>query len=747
MPLVKFNRLIAYLTCFAFPALSAAQMPLATLRCTVLSEDGLPLPLATVYLPGLHIGGATDSLGTVELKNLPSGELEVEASYVGFFPQRKKALADAGSATTLTFHLALMPMDEVVITGTMREIRRSNSAIPVELISSKLFLRNPTPNLFESVGMLSGIQPVLNCNVCNTGDIQINGMDGVYTQVLLDGMPIVSGLGAVYGLMGIPNSLIDRIEVVKGPAGSLYGSEAMAGQINIITKNPDQAPRLALEIFTTSWGEWNADAGWKTKIGQKTSALWGANGFMFQNRVDHNQDGFTDLALQKRLSLFNKWQWNRPDNQMAQLGARFVREDRWGGELEWNPGFRGGDVIYGESIYTNRLEAFGTYQLPGAVPVFIQASYAFHNQDSYYGIHAYNARQDIAFGQMYMNKSFARHHLLAGVAMRYSFYDDNTPATAFPSRTWLPGAFAQSEWKFPNHNDLLTGIRLDWHPDHGAIWSPRIAFHQHLSENQSLRWSTGSGFRVVSLFTEDHAALSGAREVVIRSNLNPERSWSSTLNYNLKIPSKRFFLDLDATAFYTWFSNRILPDYDTDPQKIIYANLDGSAHSRGITLQGNYSDGTPLTLNMGLTFMDVFSLNDDREKSTQIRAPKWSGTFLLSYTHPTSQITFDLNGNWYGPQRLPVVPHDFRPAYSPWFALLNFQISRKFRSGFELFGGVKNFLHFVPQDPILRPFDPFDRLVDDPINNPFGYTFDPSYNYAPVQGIRGFLGMRFSLSP
>ncbi|MBK7475329.1 MAG: TonB-dependent receptor plug domain-containing protein [Haliscomenobacter sp.] len=290
-------------------------------------------------------------------------------------------------------------MDEVVITGTMREIRRSNSAIPVELISSKLFLRNPTPNLFESVGMLSGIQPVLNCNVCNTGDIQINGMDGVYTQVLLDGMPIVSGLGAVYGLMGIPNSLIDRIEVVKGPAGSLYGSEAMAGQINIITKNPDQAPRLALEIFTTSWGEWNADAGWKTKIGQKTSALWGANGFMFQNRVDHNQDGFTDLALQKRLSLFNKWQWNRPDNQMAQLGARFVREDRWGGELEWNPGFRGGDVIYGESIYTNRLEAFGTYQLPGAVPVFIQASYAFHNQDSYYGIHAYNARQASPLGK------------------------------------------------------------------------------------------------------------------------------------------------------------------------------------------------------------------------------------------------------------------------------------------------------------------------------------------------------------
>lgn len=143
--------------------------------------------------------------------------------------------------------------------------------------------------------------------------------------------------------------------------------------------------------------------------------------------------------------------------------------------------------------------------------------------------------------------------------------------------------------------------------------------------------------------------------------------------------------------------------------------------------------------------MDVFSLNENQEKTVQIRAPKWSGVLLASYTHPPSQITLDLSGNWYGPQRLPIVPNDFRPAYSPWFAILNFQVSKKFRSGFDLFGGVKNLLHFVPQYPILRPFDPFDRLVDDPLNNPFGYTFDPSYNYAPLQGIRGFLGMRFTL--
>jgi outer membrane receptor for ferrienterochelin and colicins len=105
----------------------------------------------------------------------------------------------------------------------------------------------------------------------------------------------------------------------------------------------------------------------------------------------------------------------------------------------------------------------------------------------------------------------------------------------------------------------------------------------------------------------------------------------------------------------------------------------------------------------------------------------------------------DLTGQWYGPMRLPVQPNDFRPAYSPWYALLNVQLKHRISERVECYGGVKNLLDFVPDDPLMRPFDPFDREVNEPISNPNGYSFDTSYMYAPMQGARGFLGIRFTL--
>src|SRR5690606_9800567 len=138
----------------------------------------------------------------------------------------------------------------------------------------------------------------------------------------------------VYGLSGIPNSLVERIEIVKGPAGALYGSEAMGGLINVITKSPQRAPRLSLDVFGTSWGELSVDGGLRYKAG-KTTGLLGVNYFNYQLPVDRNGDGFTDMTLQHRISLFNKWQLARKDNRAASLAARYVYEDRWGGQNDW----------------------------------------------------------------------------------------------------------------------------------------------------------------------------------------------------------------------------------------------------------------------------------------------------------------------------------------------------------------------------------------------------------------------------
>lgn len=714
---------------------------------------------ASVGLTGTHFGVVTDSLGNFRISNIPPGKYKLKVSAIGYFPFEKNVDVKAGSVTNLNIVLeeSKTNLNEVVVTGTMRTVRRSESPVPIEIYTPRFFRANPTPNLFESLSIVNGVKPQVNCNVCNTGDIHMNGMEGPYTMILIDGMPIVSALSTVYGLSGIPNSMVERLEIVKGPASSLYGSEAMGGIINVITKTPSLAPVFSADLMTTSWKEHSADISSRFKLG-KVYSLLGVNYYNFWEPYDKNGDSFTDLTQQKRFSLFNKWNIEWPDNKAASLAMRYVYEDRWGGQTTWNESWRGSDSIYGESIYTRRFELVGTYQLPFSERIMTNFSYNIHDQNSYYGVTPYDARQNIAFGQIYWDKTLSPNNiLLLGTALRYTWYDDNTPATALadssltnnPVKTFLPGVFIQDEIKFSRLWHLLLGLRYDYDKNHGHILSPRLALKITPVDHHTIRSSFGTGYRVVNLFTEDHAALTGAREVVILEDLLPERSYNGNVNYTYNEYFDRSVLNIDFSVFYSYFTNQIMGDFDTNPNQIIYKNLDGYAVTRGISLENNLQLGTQWKFILGATYQDVFRMiktenGGGYSKITQLHAPKWSGNYTISYSFRNS-LTLDITGFWDGPMRLPVLPNDYRPEYSPWFTIANFQATKKIGKLFEVYGGVKNILNFVPNDPIMRPFDPFDKQVNDPVNNPYNYTFDPAYNYAPMQGLKLFLGIRCSL--
>lgn len=644
---------------------------------------------------------------------------------------------------------------EVVVSGTMRETSRLASPIPVEIYTPQFFNKNSSPVLFESLNMVNGVQPQLNCSVCNTGDIHINGMEGPYTMVLIDGMPIVSALSTVYGLQGIPNSLIKRVEVVKGPASTLYGSEAVAGIINIITKDALSAPTLSADVSATTFGEYNIDFAGKIKAG-KASALFGANYFDFWNKFDVNKDNFTDVTLQRRISVFNKWNIPGKKNGSFHIAARYLYENRWGGELQWKKTFRGSDSIYGESIYTHRVETFGTGSFNIGSEIFkTDFSYNYHDQDSWYGTVQYLAKQHVAFAQLRWLKTINNHYLLAGIPLRYTYYDDNTVGTAEkidattrnkPSSTFLPGIFAQYEGTLHEHFAVLAGIRFDYHQQHGGIFSPRLSFKIPVNKHHVFRLSGGNGYRVVNLFTEEHAALTGSREVLIKNQLKPEQSWNGNVNYSAFINHKYGFINIDANGFYTYFTNKIIADYLTNSDKIIFDNIAGYATTRGGSLNTEFTFTNSFKFSLGFTAMDVFQMEKDsignHVKVPQLFAPKFSGVFAIAYTIPKVKITIDVTGKVNGPMHLPVVANDFRPAQSPWFCLMNIQLSRVFKHGFEVYAGVKNVLNFLPQNPLLRPFDPFNKHVQ--TNNPNDYTFDTTYNYAPIQGAKGFFGLRWT---
>jgi outer membrane receptor for ferrienterochelin and colicins len=694
----------------------------------VVLENQQPLAGATIYHTPSKTGILTNSNGTFIL-SVPQKPKTIVVSFIGFEPQvipvrfNDAFTADLGNIT-------LVPdaaLEEVVVSGTLKVVSKRESAVPVEVYGPKFFETNPSASVFESLQNINGVRPQLNCNVCNTGDIRINGQEGANTMMLIDGLPIVSGLSTVYGLSGIPQSLVDQLEVVKGPASTIYGSEAIGGVINLITKTPDRSPAFSVESFSSSWGESNTDLGARYYLSDNSAGLLGINYFNYTNPIDNNGDNFTDLTLQNRISIFNKLDLNK-----FSIATRYLHEDRWGGEMDWTPAYRAGSERYGESIYTSRWEVFGAYTF--SPQAYIQYSFNDHDQNSAYGDTVFLAQQRIGFIQAVIDQNIGSVPLTLGVAYRYTWYNDNTPATASSDQTHLPGIFVQTTLDSGPNLQWLLGTRWDYNSRYGTIITPRLNIKLTRSSSEVFRFGFGSGYRVVNVFTEDHAALTGARDVVFVGSLNPERSWNANLNWTKDIYAKQgYILNVDASLFYTYFNNKILPNYDIDPQKIIYANLDGHAVNQGATLnlRGVFPNG--IRFNAGATWIDAYTEEND-VRIRPVFTERFLGTYQLTYSSRSGNSEWDFTGNTVSPMQLPLQENDTRDPNSDWMHLLNIQYTHRW-GAFEVFGGFKNLLDFTP---------PADSIAS--ADNPFSDEFDPTYVYASNQGRRMFMGVRWQLN-
>ena len=457
-------------------------------------SEGKPLQSASVFVMDTNTGVTTNEEGqfSIYISNIANPRLVI--SYLGYKSQIKSIRSETTDLGIIELEWD-NKLEEVVVSGTLKPVSKNDSPVPIEVYGQNFFKANPTATVFEALENVNGIRPQLNCSICSTGEIRINGQEGSYTMVMIDGLPIVSGLSTVYGFSGIPQALIERIEIVKGPASSLFGSEAVAGVINLITQLPENSSKLSVDSFVSSWGEVNTDLAYKYSLSKKTTGLLGVNYFNYSYPIDKNEDGFTDLTMQNRISIFNKF---NHVNKFS-IATRFVYEDRWGGQMNWLPIYRGGDTVYGESIYTRRFELFGKYQFNKNLT--FQFSFNDHNQNSAYGNTIFNADQTIGFGQIIWNKKIVNNELLLGLAYRYTRYDDDTTATFNDlsqqnqaSITHLPGILIQNQTQINANNTLLLGFRYDRNSIHGNIFTPRINYKINNDDKSStLRLSTGTG--------------------------------------------------------------------------------------------------------------------------------------------------------------------------------------------------------------------------------------------------------------
>jgi len=549
--------------------------------------------------------------------------------------------------------------------------------------------------------------------------------------------------------------------VIKGPNSTLYGSEAVAGVINIITKDPSSQPLVSLDIMGTTHLESYGNIGFAPQVG-KFDGFIGLNYAYLNNFDDANGDGFGDNIAMDRVSLFSKWSMRRPSGKQFTLSGKYYYEDRRNGVEEFiknraYKNLRGSEDIYGESILTNRLELFGTYELPTDANIKVDYSFSHHLQDSYYGSDFYKAEQTIGFANLIWNQYKGKHDITVGLTSRYQYYDDNTVATQAsddinrPDQQFIPGVFAQDEWNISNRFSVLSGMRLDHYAAHGLIASPRLSIKYKPESWTTFRLNGGTGFRIVNLFTEDHAFVTGQREVVILESLKPERSYNGAFNFNHIFTTSSSNGSIDFDGYYTYFTNKIIPDYET-AGKIIYTNTNGHAVSKGVSANINqqFDGGFAYSLGYNIQRATETERNDlGIEETRGIEfASDWGAVGIVNYDWKKQNLLFSYTARFTGEMNLPEV-YDFgsdgqlssiaRPTKSAPFSIHNIQITKNFKQkNLSIYAGVQNFLDY------RQPFSPLIGFNDPNAVPGFSDAFDTAYAYSPLNGREFYVGIKWN---
>ena len=740
---------------------------LTNVNGVVKSESGT-LGYASVSLLNSENGVISDVNGYFEIEIDLSKDNTLLISYIGHVSKKISLTNKNLNFNNLIVYLEedINGLNEIVVTGTLKDEYVTESPVKVNVITAKKinsFLPSAGTNITKIVQLINGAQEVIACGVCYTNSISINGLEGPYTSVLMDGIPMYGNLASVYGLNGIPNMIIDRLEIVKGPSSTLYGSEAVAGVINIITKNTKDQPFISLDVQATSHLESYLNMAVTNKIG-KTIGYFGVNWDRKNDYDDYNNDGFGDDINLDRISLFNKWNISRKSKKQFIISSRYYFEDRRNGVKEFlkNKNYknlRGSEKIYGESIYTYRFELFGKYEFDFIEDFEVNYSYSKHNQNSYYGSDYYVANQDIFFTQFTLNKKYKKHDFLYGLSIKNNLYDDNTIATEKvvdgdirnnASNQFIPGLLVQDQFKPSDKISLVGGLRLDHFKDHGLIFAPSFHIKYNPGQWLAFRLNVGTGFRLVNLFTEDHAFVTGQREVKIVEELQPEKSKSLILNTNYIYTGFNGSGNFDIDLFYTYFSNKIIPNYDIQ-KYIIYQNSEGYSYSKGVSGAWNHSflNGIAFTLNFNHQVVKYTENNNNIKTMLDMEhSPRWTAGLNIKFPINNSW-SINTSSNYVGIMQLPEVfdmlnngqiSEISRPQKSQPFSLHNVNINGKLSNKNEVYFGILNMFNFRQKESPLVAYN------DPNYNKGFSPFFDSSYAYAPNHGIEVFVGYKFNLT-
>jgi outer membrane receptor for ferrienterochelin and colicins len=741
-----------------FFSLSATEPP-TVLRGKIVSNKEA-VSFATVSVKGTTIGTVTNENGHFELKKLPAGDFTIRVQSVGY-----KAMEVPYSRNNLSEVLEInmeadrIGLNEVVVTANRYEANRQQAPVIVNVLNAGLLQAGNAMCMADGLSLSPGLRIENNCQNCGFQQVRINGLEGPYSQILIDSRPVFSALSGVYGIEQIPIAMIERIEVVRGGGSALYGSNAIAGTINVITREPvKNSFEAGFNIASINGKSFDRNTSFNGSLVSDDRAagiyLFGVN--RNRDHYDANGDGFSEIGLIKANSLGLRSFYKTSNQGKLTFTYHYVGEFRRGGnKFDLQPHetditeqtdhqINGGELVYDHF----------SKDLRSKWSVYTSAQHI--DRQSYYGaqqdLNAYGSTNDftVVGGLQWTRKEakalFGKADFVAGSELQINNMHDLMPGydRDLKQDIMIAGAYGQSEWKLPK-GSLMLGLRLDKHNlIEKVIVSPRVTFLSNITPAIQWRSSISTGFRAPQAFDEDlHiiAVNGGVMLIQLDPNLRPEysKSISSSIDAYFNLFNKESNLMFE--GFYTQLDDVfVLETLDTDEQgNMIVERRNGSgAKVFGINVENRTVISQKMQLQTGFTlqrsrYKEPEAWSDDPESELLTALPKSPN--IYGYFHFIKEfnpkLSTTISGLYTGPMKIPhfagYIPNDELKT-TPDFFEVNVKLSHTFKIADGMMvkaeAGIQNLFNSYQQD--------FD----------FGTFRDAGYMYGPMRPRTFFVALK-----
>lgn len=748
-----------------------------------MTADERPLAKASVMIDRTDIGSTTNADGTFELSAIPPGNYDVVIRLVGYQPYREAVTITANATTALNAILREdnLNLNEVVVSATRYGVDRKEAPVIVNVISPKIFNATQSVAMSETLNYQPGVRVETNCQNCGFTQVRLNGLQGAYSQILINSRPVFSALSSVYGLDQIPTSMVDRIEVVRSGGSALFGSNAIAGTINVITKDPvENTWQVGSTNSLVDGSKWDNTIDFNASIISEDLATGVTFYGMNRNRqaFDANGDGFTEMTKLRNTTFGGKAFYMPSEFNRLTLDFSAINEFRRGGDrldlaphftditeqLDYSTLLGGLTFDHYSRDYKNKFSAYVSAQKGKRGSFYGGLGGRRTAADSLLASNAYGNTDDLALvGGLQFTHNFTNDVLTFGAEHQLNDTQDEIAGYGrlVDQTANSTGIYAQYEWKPVDVFTALVGARYDYVNVDGrytlrnisrtgdvntGAFSPRLTLLYDLTDYLQFRGGYARGFRAPQAFNEDmHVSSVGGQQVfvLISDNLSTEYSnaYTASFNYTDNFGNTQFNALLE--GFYTDLRNPFTNVLSTELEGVLLeemrngegAYVTGANVELSLAPSARYSFQAGGTLQRSRYREAQVLFEGDMESPTVVtdefvKSPNTYG-YISSNWKATEQFSIDVTGTYTGTMIAPHVVNDNAFVVlrrTPDFFELNLRLGYVFpvKEDFsiELSAGVQNVLNSYQKD--------FD----------VGPTRDSDYIYGPARPRTYFFGLK-----